>query len=89
MNILVTLDSNYILPLKVMLKSMFYNNKREEFTIYLIHSSITDEEIKDLEEYLPEMAISWRKSILMINISRTHQPSSIIPKLYLLPFIGL
>jgi len=52
MNILVTLDSNYILPLKVMLKSMFYNNKNENFTIYLMHSSITDEEIKDLEEYI-------------------------------------
>lgn len=31
MNILVTLNSNYIKPLKVMLKSLFLNNQEEKF----------------------------------------------------------
>ncbi|NLP44944.1 MAG: glycosyltransferase family 8 protein [Peptococcaceae bacterium] len=52
MNILVTLDSNYIKPLKIMLKSLFLNNPDQKFTIYLIHSSLTDEELCDLEFYI-------------------------------------
>lgn len=52
MNILVTLDSNYIKPLKVMLKSLFLNNQKESFTIFLMHSSIKDEEISNLNNYI-------------------------------------
>lgn len=51
-NILITLDSNYIRPLKVMLKSLFLNNQGERFSIYLMHSSLTEEEIVDLEKYV-------------------------------------
>lgn len=54
MNILVTLDSNYIKPLKVMLKSLFLNNKENSFTIYLMHSTITDDELADLDNYISE-----------------------------------
>src|SRR5699024_1523531 len=39
-------------PLKVMLKSLFKNNPREDFTIYLLHSSISEEEIEELERYI-------------------------------------
>lgn len=52
MNILVTLNSNYIVPLKVMLKSLFLNNSEESFSIYLIHSSIKEEELADLQAYI-------------------------------------
>jgi lipopolysaccharide biosynthesis glycosyltransferase len=52
MNILVTLDSKYIKPLKVMLYSLFSNNPGEEFHIYLMHSRIKDEEIADLERFV-------------------------------------
>jgi len=52
MNILVTLDSNYIKPLKIMLKSLFLNNLEDEFTIYLMHSSISDEELDDLSDFI-------------------------------------
>ncbi|KPU45189.1 general stress protein A [Oxobacter pfennigii] len=52
MNILVTLNSNYIKPLKIMLKSLFINNQEESFSIYLIHSSIKDEELDDLNSYI-------------------------------------
>lgn len=51
-NILVTLNSNYIKPLKVMLKSLFLNNPEENFTIYLLHSSISKEEIIELSKYI-------------------------------------
>lgn len=52
MNILVTLDSNYIKPLKVMLKSLFLNNQKEIFSIFLMHSSLTDEELDHLRNYI-------------------------------------
>lgn len=52
MNILVTLNSNYIKPLKVMLKSLFINNHGENFSIYLMHSSLTDDELKDLKSFI-------------------------------------
>lgn len=54
MNILVTLDSNYIKPLKVMLKSLFINNQKEKFAIYLMHSSISEEELSDIKQFIVE-----------------------------------
>lgn len=52
MNILVTLNSNYLRPLKVMLKSLFINNPGENFSIYLMHSSIKDVEINKLDKFI-------------------------------------
>lgn len=52
MNILVSLDSGYLKPLKIMLNSLFLNNPEDSFVIYLMHSSITDQELDDLENYI-------------------------------------
>jgi len=52
MNILVTLNANYLKPLKVMLQSLFLNNPKEEFTIYLMHSSLTKQEVDDVESFV-------------------------------------
>ncbi len=52
MNILVTLNSNYIKPLKIMLKSLFLNNPGEEFQIYLLHTSLKNGELDDLAFYI-------------------------------------
>ena len=52
MNILVTLNSNYIKPLKVMLWSLFFNNHGRDFCVYLMHSSLTKQEIKDIHQYI-------------------------------------
>lgn len=53
MNILVTLNSNYILPLKVMLKSLFLSNDAS-FTIYVMHSSLTEEELTMLDTFVDD-----------------------------------
>lgn len=50
MNILVTLNSNYVRPLKVMLKSLFLNNPNESFHIYILHSSLRAEELADVQK---------------------------------------
>lgn len=52
MNILVTLNSNYIKPLKVMLKSLFMNNKDEHFDLYLMHTTLSEEELENLDAYI-------------------------------------
>lgn len=52
MNILVTVDSNYINPLRVMLKSLFINNQTERFTIYLMHSSIDSHGLDEIKNYI-------------------------------------
>ena len=51
MNILVTLDSNYLKPLKVMLKSLFLSNPKEKFCIYMMHSNIKKTELYDINEF--------------------------------------
>ena len=50
MNILVTLNSNYLNPLKVMLKSLFINNPGESFDLFIMHSSLTEKELLQLED---------------------------------------
>lgn len=52
MNLLVTLNANYLLPLKVMLKSLFLNNENQHFTVYLMHSELTDAQLADLDRYV-------------------------------------
>ena len=50
-NILVTFDKNYIGPFKTMLKSLVINNPGESFVIWLIHSSVSEEDLNGLIEY--------------------------------------
>lgn len=56
-NILVTIDSNYVEPLCVMLTSMFLNNPREEFRVYVIYSHLTDNEIFRIKRYCSQYGI--------------------------------
>lgn len=51
MNILVTIDSNYMEPLCVMLSSMFLNNPGGVFRIYVIYSHLTDDEVFRLKHF--------------------------------------
>lgn len=48
MNILVTLDRNYLRPLRVMLGSLFFNNPGAAFHIYLIGDGLTQVDLADL-----------------------------------------
>ena len=47
MNILVTLDRNYLSPLNVMLTSMFLSNPDEHFDVYLVSDDLTQEHLKE------------------------------------------
>lgn len=49
MNILVTLDSNYIYPLCVMLRSLSETNSDSRIDFYVVHSSLTKEDFDSIE----------------------------------------
>src|SRR5699024_1159962 len=50
-NILVTLDKNYLYPLKIMLGSMFINNPGETFNIYVIGDGLDEKDYIELNEF--------------------------------------
>lgn len=52
MNILVTLDSNYLKPLRIMLQSLFMNNTCEKFHIYVIHANLEEDDLEDLKRFI-------------------------------------
>lgn len=52
MNILVTLDENYIPYLNVMLSSLLYSNPDEYFDIYLLHSGVRKQMLGETEQIL-------------------------------------
>ncbi len=57
MNILVTLNSAYVLPLTVLLRSLMKSNPNSEFTVYVAHSSLTEQD--------------FQKISLSVDLSRT------------------
>lgn len=52
MNILVTLDSNYVYPLCVMLRSLAETNRNGSFDVYVAHSSLTDSDFSRISNAL-------------------------------------
>ena len=49
MNLLLTLDENYLPPCKVMLCSFFASNPNEtDVTVYLLHSAIPGDKLEEL-----------------------------------------
>lgn len=58
-NLLVTLDENYIKWMKVLMTSIYINNPEETFNIYLIHRGISDEKLKDLKNDLAKFSYEF------------------------------
>lgn len=52
MNILVTLDSNYIYPLCVMFNSLAKTNSQNQFDVYVAYSSLTEDDFARMEKAL-------------------------------------
>jgi len=52
MNILVTLDSNYIYPLCVMFNSLAKTNAENRFDVYVAYSSLTEDDFAKMEKAL-------------------------------------
>lgn len=61
MNILLTLDENYLLPCKVMLDSLFASNPAEtDVTVYLLHSAIPAEKLEELASFCAALGAALR-----------------------------
>ena len=56
MNILVTLDSNYVFPLTVLLKSIMITNINNTFDIYVAHCSLTENDFCNIKNLLIRFA---------------------------------
>lgn len=78
MDILVTLDSNYLKPLKVMLRSLFINNEKESFSIYLMHSNLSDSQLDELVNYTN----SYGSQLIIVNIDNSYFANAPIPLHY-------
>ena len=50
MDLLVTLDQNYLGPLRVLLGSLFLNDPGEEFHIYMIEEGLTGAQVEELSQ---------------------------------------
>ena len=50
MNILVTLDRNYLEPLHIMLFSLFCNNPGERFAVYMVGDGLLPEDVNNLQK---------------------------------------
>ena len=50
-HLLVSFDQNYIKPFQTMIKSLSVSNPNEVFHICLLHSSISQEQLQELEAY--------------------------------------
>lgn len=64
MNIVVSINTNYVKPLCVMLRSLLDQNPDTEFTVYVIHSSLTQEHFDYIKQivgkgnfYLQEIGV--------------------------------
>ena len=58
MDILVTVDENYLKPLKVMLFSMYEHHKNQQLTIWLIHKRIPTAKLVELENFITDF--NWQ-----------------------------
>lgn len=65
-NILVTMDENYIPYLNVMLTSMLHSNPECSFDVYLLHSSIQEEAVTETRRILGKS-----NSLILIHVGNT------------------
>lgn len=65
--ILVTINQNYIKPLEVMLYSMRLNNPQSHFRIWVIYEDISDAALNNLKGFTDKIGLAL-KSLAWIKI---------------------
>ena len=72
MNLLLTLDENYLPPCKVMLCSFFASNPNEtDVTVYLLHSAIPGDKLEELTDF-SEWVVNELSSDVPVHFTRFH-----------------
>ena len=64
MNILLTLDRNYLLPLRVLLTSLFTNNPDETFEVYVISDGFTPQDHESVSSLCTRFHASYHPLIV-------------------------
>lgn len=64
MNILISINSKFVMPATVMLASLFKNNK-EHITVYMLYSDLKLNEIKKIKEYIQ----SCGNKLILLKVS--------------------
>ena len=77
-HLLVTYDKNYIRPFQVMLRSLEINNPGESFHVWLLHSAVSQPDLRMLNEYCS----SLRAAFTAIQVDRTFFENAPISKQY-------
>lgn len=77
-HLLVTFDKNYIRPFQVMLRSLEINNPGESFHVWLLHSAVSQPDLRMLNEYCS----SLRAAFTAIQVDRTFFENAPISKQY-------
>lgn len=64
MNLLVTLNSNYIFPLCVMLHSLAQTNSQNHFDLYVVYSSLTEDDFKMMKRALGDADVKIHRTLV-------------------------
>lgn len=77
-HVMVTINKNYIFPLRVMLRSLATSNPQESFQIWLLHSGIPAKDLYTLEEYCS----SLHMTLTQVEIDRAIFESTPVSQQY-------
>ncbi len=81
MNLLLTLDENYLMPCKVMLDSFFASNSNEKgMTIYLLHSAIPNDKLKELSNFCAVFGAELKPIMVATELFENAPTSKRYPK---------
>ena len=79
-NLLATLDRNYLPQLKVMLTSLYVNNPEDSFSIFILHSNLTDEDTDEIAAWCARRRWSFFPIIVDSKLFKEAPVSSQYPK---------
>lgn len=81
MNLLLTLDENYLQPCMVMLDSFFASNPNDTgMTIYLLHSAIPSDKLNELADFYSLFGAELKPIAVDTSPLKTPLPASVIRK---------
>lgn len=66
MNIMTSLNRNYVGPACVMLESVYQNHPEMRINVYMLHSELTDDDMKIIEKH----GLKWGAQISFLKIDR-------------------
>lgn len=81
MNLLLTLDENYLLPCRVMLDSFFTSIPAEEnVSVYLLHSGIPAGKLEELAGFCSGFGAELKPMVVDTALLKTPPPANAIPR---------